>query len=132
MFKNLRLIQKVALGFAGLFLGVYLMNFVPGVKHENGKMFGLFGMTPMVDYGHLALGALALVSGLISAKISRIYFWALAAWYSLDVIMYTSKNFNDMEPVKLVLINMPHFLITCAAIYVALKVDKQPAAVATA
>src|SRR6185295_19591188 len=119
MLKNLRLIQKVALGFAGLFLGVYLMNFVPGVKHENGKMFGLFGMTPVVDYGHLALGALALISGLVSPTITRIYFWALAAWYSLDVIMYTSSNLNSMEPVKLVLINMPHFLITCAAIYVA-------------
>jgi hypothetical protein len=131
MFKNLRLIQKVALGFAGLFLGVYLMNFVPGVKHENGKMFGLFGMTKVVDYGHLALGALALISGLVSAKIARIYFWALAAWYSIDVIKFTSENL-DMPPVKLVLINMPHFLITCAAIYVALKVDKQPAPVATA
>ena len=132
MLKNLRLIQKVALGFAALFLGVYLMDFVPGVMDENGKMFGLFGMTPIVDFGHLALGALALISGLISAKITRIYFWALAVWYGIDVIMFTSQNLHALTPVKLVLINMPHFLITCAAIYVALKVDKQPAAVATA
>lgn len=132
MLKNLRLIQKVALGFAGLFLGVYLMDFVPGVMDENGKMFGLFGMTPIVDFGHLALGALALISGLISAKITRIYFWALAGWYGLDVIMFTSSNLHELTPVKLVLINMPHFLITLAAIYVAWKVDKQPAAVATA
>ncbi|HEV8145016.1 MAG TPA: hypothetical protein VGP79_01470 [Bryobacteraceae bacterium] len=132
MLKNLRLIQKVAIGFAGLFLGVYLMDFVPGVMDENGKMFGLFGMTPIVDFGHLALGALALISGLISAKISRIYFWALAVWYGIDVITFTSSNLHALTPVKLVLINMPHFLITCAAIYVALKVDKQPAAAATA
>jgi len=39
MLRNLRLIQKVALGFAALFLGVYLMDFVPGVDGEVARQF---------------------------------------------------------------------------------------------
>lgn len=125
MLKNLRLIQKLAIGFSMLFLGVYLMDFVPGAMDANGKMFGLFGMTPIVDFGHLALGALALISGLISAKVSRIYFFALAIWYGIDVVMYFTSHFNSMPLIKNFAINMPHFLITIAAIYIALKVDKK-------
>jgi hypothetical protein len=108
------------------------MDFVPGVMDENGKMFGLFGMTPIVDFGHLALGALALISGSDLCEDFANLFLGASAWYGIDVITFTSSNLHALTPVKLVLINMPHFLITCAAIYVALKVDKQPAAAATA
>src|SRR5262249_9342821 len=76
MLENKSRIQKYALGFAAMFLGVYLLDYVPGIMADNGKMFGLFSMTPIVDLGHLVLGALALISGLISAKLARIYFWA--------------------------------------------------------
>jgi len=109
-----------------LFLGVYLMDFVPGVMDANGKMFGLFGMAPIVDFGHLALGALALISGLISAKVTRIYFFALAGLvrHRRSDVTFTS-HFNSMPLIKNFAINMPHFLITIAAIYIALKVDKK-------
>lgn len=70
-------IQKLAFGFAALFLGVYLLDYVPGVMDQNGLMFGLFHMSKLVDFGHLGVGTLALIAALASAKFSRIYFWAL-------------------------------------------------------
>jgi hypothetical protein len=122
--RNLATIRKCALGFAALFLAVYLMDFVPGVMAKNGKMFGLFAMTMTVDIGHLVLGVLALLSGLISAKVSRLYFYALGLWYAIDVIMYFTSHFSD-TPLKINLaVNTPHTLITIAAFWIALKVDR--------
>jgi len=38
-------------------------------------MFGLLHMNKLIDLGHLALGSFALIAALISAKLTRIYFW---------------------------------------------------------
>src|SRR5690242_12269411 len=92
MLKPATTIQKCAWGFAALFLGVYLLDFVPGIMDEHGLMFGLFQMTRIVDLGHLALGALALVAALISARAARIYFVALGIWYSIDVATYFASH----------------------------------------
>jgi hypothetical protein len=119
MFKNLRLIQKVALGFAGLFLGVYLMDFVPGVMDENGKMFGLFGMTPLVDAGHLALGAAAVICALISKKAARFYFWMLGVVYWIDVVTYVFTHLQTISPLKNFLVNLPHTVIFISAFIIA-------------
>jgi hypothetical protein len=127
MFKNISKMQKLAWGFAGLFLFVYSLDYVPGVMAENGKMFGLFGMTPLVDFGHLALGTLALISGLISGKAARIYFWALGIWYGIDVIMYFFSHLSTMSLLTNVAINMPHFLISVAAFWIAINVERSHA-----
>jgi hypothetical protein len=37
MAKGIRTIQKCAWGFAAMFLGVYLMDYVPGAMDANGK-----------------------------------------------------------------------------------------------
>src|SRR6476659_10064336 len=94
MFRNISKLQKLAWGFSALFLFVYLLDYVPGIMHENGKMFGLFSMTPIVDFGHLALGALAAMAAWHSAKASRIYFYVLAVWYGLDVIVFFVSHFS--------------------------------------
>jgi hypothetical protein len=117
-------IQKCALGFAALFLGVYLLDYVPGIMAPNGKMFGLFSMTSIVDIGHLVLGALALLSSLISPKLARIYFYALGVWYAIDVITFFTTHLQTMSLIVNVLVNLPHFLITIAAFWIAVKVDR--------
>src|SRR5438477_12921279 len=86
--KRFSSIQKCAFWFAALFLGVYSLDYVPGIMDKNGLMFGLFHMSKLIDFGHLALGALALISALISAKSARIYFWILGVWYTIDVVTY--------------------------------------------
>jgi hypothetical protein len=124
-------IRKLAFGFAALFLGVYLLDYVPGIMDQNGLMFGLFHMSKLIDFGHLALGVLALVAALISTKITRIYFWALGVWYTIDVVTYFIGHLQTTPLETNVLVNLPHTLIFVAAYWIALKVD-QPKGVAVA
>jgi hypothetical protein len=121
------LIQKCAWGFAAMFLFVYLLDYVPGIMAENGKMFGLFSMTMIVDVGHLALGLLAAIAAWHSAKLSRIYFYVLGVWYSIDVIVYFFSHLQTVSLIVNVLVNLPHTIITIAAFWIALKVDRHAA-----
>jgi hypothetical protein len=122
-------IQKFAFGFAALFLGVYLLDYVPGVMDQNGLMFGLFHMTKLVDFGHLALGTLALVAALSSANIARIYFWILGVWYTIDVFSFFFGHLHSLSLLINFLTNLPHLLILIAAYWIALNVDKPRAGV---
>jgi hypothetical protein len=118
-------LQNFAFGFAALFLAVYSLDYVPGVMAPNGKMFGLFSMTTFVDVGHLALGALALASGFIGQKASRVYFWFLGFFYAGDVIVYAVRHLHTLPPVTNLLVNLPHILVSAAAFLVAIKVKSE-------
>jgi hypothetical protein len=118
-------IQKIAWGYAALFLGVYSLDYVPGVMDANGKMFGLFSMTPLVDAGHLVLGALAVIAALISKKAARLYFWMLGVVYGLDVVIYVFTHLTTISPLTNILVNMPHTLIFISAFIIAAKVDRE-------
>lgn len=118
-------IQKCAFGFAALFLSVYLLDYVPGVMDANGLMFGLFHMSKLIDLGHLALGALALVAALTSERIARIYFWVLGVWYTIDVVTYFVGHFGSIGLRTNVLVNLPHTVIFVAAYWIAVNVGKQ-------
>ncbi len=120
-------IQKIAWGYGLLFLGVYSLDYVPGTMDANGKMFGLFSMTPLVDAGHLALGALAVICALISKKAARFYFWMLGVVYGIDVITYVFTHLRTISPMTNFLVNLPHTIIFISAFIIAAKVDKRPA-----
>ena len=124
MAKQFSTIQKCAFGFAVLFLGVYSLDYVPGIMDQNGLMFGLFHMTRLVDLGHLGAGSLALIGGLISARTARAYFWLLGVWYTIDVFTYFFGHLNALPLTKNLLVNLPHILIFIAAYWIALRVDK--------
>jgi uncharacterized protein DUF4383 len=119
-------IQKIAWGYAILFLGVYSLDYVPGAMDANGKMFGLFSMTPLVDAGHLALGALAVICALISKKAARLYFWILGVVYGIDVVTYVFTHLGKIGPMTNFLVNLPHTIIFISAFIIAAKVDKEP------
>ena len=127
MARQFSTIQKCGFGFAVLFLGVYSLDYVPGVMDQNGLMFGLFHMSRLIDLGHLGAGSLALITALISAKASRFYFWLLGVWYSIDVLTYFFGHLQRLPLVKNILVNLPHILIFIAAYWIALNVDKQKA-----
>jgi hypothetical protein len=124
MAKKFSTIQKCAFAFALLFLGVYSLDYVPGIMDQNGLMFGLFHMSKLIDLGHLGAGTLALLGALTSAKAARIYFWILGLWYTIDVFTYFFGHLNSLPLVKNILVNTPHILIFIAAYWIALKVDK--------
>jgi hypothetical protein len=123
--KRFSTIQKCAFGFAALFLGVYALDYVPGIMDQNGLMFGLFHMSKLIDFGHLALGALALISAFISAKVARIYFWLLGVWYTIDVVTYFFGHLHEVSLTTNILVNLPHTIIFIAAYWIAMKVGKE-------
>jgi len=125
MARPIRKIQKCAWGYAAIFLGVYLMDYVPGAMDPaTGKMFGLFSMTPIVDIGHLVLGALALISGFLSGRAARIYFYFLGVAYGIDVVTYVFSHLHTISPMTNFLVNLPHTVIFISAFLVAAKVDR--------
>jgi hypothetical protein len=130
--RRLSTIQRCAFGFAALFLGVYLLDYVPGIMDQNGLMFGLYHMTMIVDVGHLALGALALIAAFSSARIARIYFWMLGIWYTIDVVTFFFGHLHSLSLLVNILTNLPHLIIFIAAYWIALNVDKPEATAATA
>ncbi len=132
MAKQFSTIQKCAFGFAALFLGVYALDYVPGIMDQNGLMFGLFHMTRLVDLGHLGAGSLALIGALTSARMARYYFWLLGVWYTIDVFTYFFGHLNALPLTKNFLVNLPHILIFIAAYWIALRVDKPQAGASTA
>jgi hypothetical protein len=126
MQKPFSTIQKCAFGFALLFLGVYSLDYVPGIMDKNGLMFGLFHMSKLIDLGHLALGALALVSAFLSPGTARIYFWLLGVWYTIDVVTYFVGHLHTVSLTGNILVNLPHTIIFIAAYWIATHVDKSP------
>ncbi len=132
MARKFSTIQKVGFGFALLFLGVYALDYVPGIMDQNGLMFGLFHMSRLIDLGHLGAGSLALICALISAKASRFYFWLLGVWYTIDVVTYFFSHLSTLPLIKNVLVNMPHILIFVAAYWIALCVDNPKVGTAAA
>lgn len=130
MAKQFTTIQTCGFGFAALFLGVYALDYVPGIMDQNGLMFGLFHMTRIVDLGHLGAGSLALIGALTSARMARYYFWLLGIWYSIDVLTYFLGHLSTFPLGKNILINLPHILIFIAAYWIALRVDKPQAGAA--
>jgi hypothetical protein len=132
MTRSFAKIQKCAFGFALLFLFVYSLDYVPGIMDSNGKMFGLFSMTTFVDIGHLGLGLLALISGFVGPRTSRVYFWFLGFFYAADVIIYAVRHAHLISPVTNLLVNMPHMVVSIAAFLVAINVGRQSANAAVA
>jgi hypothetical protein len=124
MAKAISTIQKCGWRFAAMFLGVYLMDYVPGAMDANGKMFGLFSMTRLVDIGHLVLGALAVLSAWHSAKLARIYFYFLGVAYCIDVVSYVLMHLHTMSQMDNFLVNLPHTIIFISAFFIAAKVDR--------
>jgi len=122
--RKVSTIQKIAWGYAILFVGVYALDYVPGTMDANGKMFGLFSMTPLVDSGHLALGALAVVGALISKRAARLYFWLLGVVYGIDVVTYIFTHLQKISPMTNLLVNLPHTVIFISALIIAAKVDR--------
>lgn len=124
MSKQITTIQRCAWGFAALFLGVYLLDYLPGIMKPNGLMFGLFHMTRIVDLGHLGAGALAVIGALTSARGARIYFYVLGTWYLIDVAVYFVSHLQKIPLRTTILVNLPHILIFIAAFWIAAKVSR--------
>ena len=124
MTRRFSTIQKCAFALRVTLSARLFAGLCARVMDANGKMFGLFSMTTFVDIGHLGLGTLALISGFIGPRASRIYFWFLGFFYAADVITYVIRHLHLISPVTNLLVNMPHILISIAAFLIAINVGK--------
>ncbi len=78
------LLQKLALGYAFLFLGVFLMNYIPFIHDAEGKMFGLFKLDWRGNALHLASAVWAFSAALCSERASIFYFKWFGTAYLFD------------------------------------------------
>lgn len=90
-------LQTAAWVYAGIFLFVVALGYVPGVEDEEGRMFGLFTIDPIDDVLHLASAAWAGFAAWRSHAQSRVFMRWFGAIYFLDGLVgaFVGKGFLD-------------------------------------
>ena len=109
--------------YAGLFVIVTSLNYVPGLTDAQGRTFGLFALDVFDDLLH---GASALWAGLAawwSTRATVVYFRAFGSLYCLDGLLGLATGSGyldlgivlhgvlDLPFVTKVLMNLPHIVI---------------------
>ena len=88
----------------------------------NGKMFGLFGYDPAGRFRSPGAGHLGPDFRPNFRKTrAHLFLRALGVWYGIDVIMYFTSHFSSMSLLTNAAINMPHFIISIAAFWIAIN-----------
>lgn len=117
------MIQKLAWGYAGLFVFVVLLGYLPGVNDAQGLMFGLFKLDLYDDLLHLASGIWAGIAAWWSTRAAIFYFKTFGILYGFDGVvgLITERGYLDLgifvqDAVGLDLgtrlaANLPHILI---------------------
>lgn len=131
-------LQALAWVYAGVFLLVVALGYVPGVEDEEGRMFGLFKIDPIDDLLHLASGAWAGFAAWASLRQSGVFFRWFGAIYFLDGLVgaVVGKGFLDgaifMADVPAiegaftrVAANVPHMLLGGVALYAGLVMARK-------
>lgn len=80
-------IQKLAIAYFVMFLGVVALDFIPGLKDANGYLFGLFALDLYDHSLHLFSGVWALVAGLVSHTQVVRYFQIFGTVYFFDGVV---------------------------------------------
>jgi hypothetical protein len=123
------LLQKLAWFYAGLFLFVVSLGYIPGFTDDQGLLFGLFSIQLRDDLLHLASGIWAAVAAWWSGRASLRYFQLFGAVYLLDGVvgLLFGQAFLDagiflcgitsLNPWANFAANLPHLLIGGFAAY---------------
>lgn len=109
--------------YVALFAGVVIVGHLPGVDDSEGRLFGLFHITPYQDVLHSLSGLWALVALFVSEKQIKIYFQWFGTIYFLDGVLgaITGVTYLDLgifigkAPINpestRILANLPHVVI---------------------
>ena len=124
------LIQNLAWVYAGLFLFVVALGYIPGLTNSAGQLLGLFRIELKDDILHLASGLWAAVAGWLSVRASVFYFKLFGIIYGLDGVCgflfgqgYLDGGifFYGVTPLPLGIrfaANLPHMLIGGIAVWI--------------
>jgi Domain of unknown function (DUF4383) len=79
--------QKIALGYFVALIGAAALNYIPGVKDDQGRAFGIFALDIFDDGLHLASALWALAAALISRRAATTFLILFGALYLADGVM---------------------------------------------
>ena len=80
-------LRWIAFGYFVALLTAATLNYVPGLTDENGLAFGVFALDIFDDSLHAASALWALIAGLVSHRVSRIFLLYFGALYLGDGVL---------------------------------------------
>ena len=128
--KSIKPIQKLAWIYAGLFLLVVVVGYVPGLTDAQGKLCGLFRIEWWDDALHLGSAIWAAAAAWSSPKAAAFYFRAFGIVYFMDAVVgtlfgqayldlgifiYGPYGYNILENLPA---NLPHVVIGGLAVLI--------------
>ncbi len=117
------IIQKFAIGYFVMFMGVVALDFIPGLKTADGYLFGLFALDFYDHALHAFSGFWALWAGLTSHSQSVRYFQWFGLVYFFDGVVGSLLGnayldfgiflygVTDWSPIVKILASLPHIVI---------------------
>lgn len=135
--SSISLVQKLGWVYAAMFFFIAFMGFIPGLNDAQGRLFGLFHLTPYQDLLHFSSGLWAALAAWHSFRASRFYFRLFGCLYGLDGVMglLLGQGFLDagilrfgMTPMPWLTqlaMNIPHIIIGGIAVYIGFVLSKR-------
>ncbi len=137
--SNLSLVQKCAVGYFVMFMGVVALDFIPGLKDADGYLFGLFALDLYDHSLHAFSGFWALWAGLSSNLRAVQYFKWFGSIYFMDGVVGTIfgnayldfgiflYGVTDWSPIVKVLASLPHIAIGGGALLIGFVLSRRRA-----
>ncbi len=131
------LVQKLAIAYFVMFMGVVALDFIPGLKTADGYLFGLFALDFYDHSLHAFSGIWALWAGLTSREQAVRYFRWFGLVYFFDGVVGTILGNayldfgiflygpTDWSVIVKILASLPHIAIGGTALIIGFWVAKQ-------
>ena len=123
-FRSLHIQRQIALIYSLILIIVAGLNFVPGIRDEQGLCFGIFELDPFDDLLHLGSALWALGAAIVSVRAARIFLVVFGALYLGDgaIGFLTAYGYLDFGifrydllgldlSISRVLANLPHIAL---------------------
>jgi hypothetical protein len=133
------LIQKCAVAYFCMFMGIVLLDFIPSLKDGDGYLFGLFALDLYDHSLHAFSGFWALTAGILSHARAVHYFQWFGALYFFDGVVGTIfgnayLDFGiflygptDWSLIVKILASLPHVIIGGIALILGFIIAKMQA-----
>lgn len=135
--RRVHFMQKLAWGYAAMFVGIASLSYIPGLTDASGSLFGLFSLQIHDDLLHLGSGIWAGWAAWRSAQAATLYFKLFGAIYSLDAVLglLFGQGYLDagifrlgitpLDIVTKIATNLPHVLIGGIALLIGFVVSRR-------
>lgn len=111
-------IQKIALLFAFLALGVVVAGYVPFITTSDGLMLWSFQIDRIDDVTHGLTWICLLLAWLMSKRRSTIFLMIFWSYYACDAVFHLVDWFIGMEHIMAdIMLNLPHVVISTGMLY---------------